>query len=377
MGTEDKANKSYIKYVGADKLLFDEKNPRMIEFKGLDDENKIINALWANMAVNEIVMSILANGFFENEPMYAIQEGDKYIVIEGNRRLAAIKAILNPEIIANDGMKAYRDKITPTILEQLRTELPVVVLKTREMAWRLIGFKHVNGAVKWDSLAKAEYIAQVHNTYDVPLEDIATQIGDSNRTTIRLYQGLMVLKQAEQATSFSSDDRFYSRLYFSHLYTAISYEGFQQFLGIDATKTIENPVPLDHLQQLEQLMLWLFGSKEQGLRPIIKSQNPDIRNLNQVLLDSDSKAMLLATGNFSVAYDNSLDGLVILTNAIMDARVAIEKAQAKLSFYDGNDDLARSALTLADLADTLFKSVKAIREAKKETAQEYKQRSLD
>lgn len=163
--------KTEVKYVGADKLLFDSKNPRMVEFGDMSDETKVINTLWQNMAVNEIVMSILANGFFENEPMYAIDaDGGKYTVIEGNRRLAAVKAILDPDIVANDGMKRYRDKITPAIKKQLSSELPVVVLESRESAWRLIGFKHVNGAVKWDSLAKAEYIAQVHNSYNVPFK---------------------------------------------------------------------------------------------------------------------------------------------------------------------------------------------------------------
>ena len=370
--------KTEVKYVGADKLLFDSKNPRMVEFGDMSDETKVINTLWQNMAVNEIVMSILANGFFENEPMYAIDaDGGKYTVIEGNRRLAAVKAILDPDIVANDGMKRYRDKITPAIKKQLRSELPVVVLESRESAWRLIGFKHVNGAVKWDSLAKAEYIAQVHNSYNVPLEDIATQIGDSNKTTIRLYQGLMVLRQAESETEFSSEDKYYSRLYFSHLYTAIGYEGYQNFLGLDLTQTSTSPVPQDHLKNLEQLMFWLYGSKQRDLRPIIKSQNPDLRNLNNVLLDSDSTSMLIATSDFRAAFENSQDGLDLFSKSIMDARVAIEKAQAKLSFYDGSEEIANSVLILANQADTLFSSIKAIRAQKLSSDQDKQARTID
>ncbi len=370
--------KTEVKYVGADKLLFDSKNPRMVEFGDMSDETKVINTLWQNMAVNEIVMSILANGFFENEPMYAIDaDGGKYTVIEGNRRLAAVKAILDPDIVANDGMKRYRDKITPAIKKQLSSELPVVVLESRESAWRLIGFKHVNGAVKWDSLAKAEYIAQVHNSYNVPLEDIATQIGDSNKTTIRLYQGLMVLRQAESETEFSSEDKYYSRLYFSHLYTAIGYEGYQNFLGLDLTQTSTSPVPQDHLKNLEQLMFWLYGSKQRDLRPIIKSQNPDLRNLNNVLLDSDSTSMLIATSDFRAAFENSQDGLDLFSKSIMDARVAIEKAQAKLSFYDGSEEIANSVLILANQADTLFSSIKAIRAQKLSSDQDKQARTID
>ena len=33
---------------------------------------------------------------------------------------------------------------------------------------------------------KAEYIAQVHNEYGIELKDIAEQIGDSNKITLKL-----------------------------------------------------------------------------------------------------------------------------------------------------------------------------------------------
>lgn len=361
--------------LGAKELHFDPKNPRMVIYTDLDDDDKIINKLWEAMAVDEIVMSILANGFFENEPLYVVVEDNKYIVVEGNRRLAAARAILNPEIISHDGMKRFSSRITPAIVNQLNHEIPVVILKGREDAWRLIGFKHVNGAVKWDSFAKAEYIAQVHNTFDVSLEDIADQIGDSNKTTIRLYIGLMILEQAERETSFSRDDKYYSRLYFSHLYTAIGYDGFRNFLGITGREPHANPIPSTHINNLGQLMMWLFGSKLQDIKPIIRSQNPDLRNLNQVLLDKDSTAMLLSTGNFEAAYDNSVDGLDTLTNSIMEARVSVQKALSKLNFYDGDEDILSSAMTLADQADTLFNSMKLLKNQIKDMSS--KTRSID
>ena len=60
-----------IRKINVSKLHFDEKNPRLVEYAPLESEENIIQILWDNMAVNEIVMSILANGFFENEALYA------------------------------------------------------------------------------------------------------------------------------------------------------------------------------------------------------------------------------------------------------------------------------------------------------------------
>lgn len=345
-----------LQKIKASKLYFDTKNPRLVEYSQLKNEDEIIQALWNDMAVNEIVMSILANGFFENEALYAIQEESKYIVIEGNRRLAAVKLILNPDRCK--GMTKYADKITEKLQNDLEEGLPVIVLEKREDAWRYIGFKHVNGPVKWDSYAKAEYIAQVHNDYKVALNDIAEQIGDSHKTTIKLYQGLMVLRQADKETTFKINDVYSNRVYFSHIYTAIMYEGFQDYLGLDISKETETPVPSEKLDRLEEIMFWILGSKSKNIRPIVRSQNPDIRNLNQVLQNSDAVQILRATGDFDVAYDRSQDGEDVFHQSVVEAQMSLQKALSKIAYYSGDIGILETAKNLADSADSLFKIMK-------------------
>lgn len=123
-----------IKRYSAGQLHFDYKNPRLVEFQitPKTPEAEIINILWDAMAVNEIVMSILAHGFFENEAMYAVREQDVLVIVEGNRRLAAVKAILNPDIIENSGMNKFKGKITDQLREQLENSLPVIILEDRK-----------------------------------------------------------------------------------------------------------------------------------------------------------------------------------------------------------------------------------------------------
>lgn len=350
------SNKKQIVRRGAQDLHFDYKNPRLVESGPLRNENEIITTLWEQMGVNEIVMSILANGFFENEALYAIDEDGKLIVVEGNRRLAAAKIILNPDLVK--GMSKYVNRITDEIIKQLSNDLPVIILDKREDAWRYIGFKHVNGAVKWDSYAKAEYIAQVHNDYNVPLEDIAEQIGDSNKITIKLYQGLMVLRQADTQTNFSISDVYYNRVYFSHIYTAIMYEGFQKYLGIDLSNISESPIPEQNLNKLEEVMFWILGSKSKSIKPVVRSQNPDLRRLNQILTNSDAVQMLRSSGDLSVAYDMSQDGGEIFHQALVEALRGVEKALSKITYYNGDGGMLQTALNVADSADSLFKAMK-------------------
>lgn len=363
-----------IERKGADELCFDQNNPRLVEFSNSTKESDILNVLWSNMAVNELVLSILANGFFPNEAMYAVNEDGKLVVVEGNRRLAAVKAILNPDLVKNGGMNKYRDRITDELRNSLSQELPVIILSNREEAWRYIGFKHVNGAAKWDSYAKAEYIAQVHNNYGVSLEEIASQIGDSNQTTQKLYQGLMVLNQADRETDFKKDDVYNKRIYFSHVYTSIMYSSMQEYLGLKLGDVSYAPVPQTNLKKLEEVMVWLLGSKKRDLPPVVKSQNPGIRQLCQVLQSPDAIQYLRIHNDLEMAYDWSQDGLNVFHESLVTAQAALQRAMSKVSYYEGNEDLLRTAMNMANTADDLFKIMK---EKKQSKAEDTNKRTLD
>ena len=348
-------------------LHFDSKNPRLIEFS-IDQstsEKTILNILWTEMAVDEIVLSILANGFFTHEALLAVNELGKTVIIEGNRRLAAVKSLLNPDDIDNNGMAKYASKITDALKLQL-ANLPVIVLEKREDSWGYIGFKHVNGPAKWGSYAKAQYIATVHNEYNVPLEKISEQIGDNNQTVLKLYQGLMVIDQAERRTDFKRDDIATRRLYFSHLYTGLQSQGFQRYLNLEQTpRDTTDPVPEDRLQNLEKVMFWLYGSKKKDIQPIIQSQNPDLGNLSSVLRNAPATVALEASNNLEMAYETSVGISKVFLNYLMDAKVALQKAYSNVSGYNGEIDPLRTAGTIAKLADNLYETMESINQKDK------------
>jgi len=88
-------------------------------------------------------------------------------------------------------------------------------------------------------------------------------INHRHDTVRRLYRGLMVLKQAEDAGLFDREDRYNTRFAYSHLWTGLGYTGIQEFLGLTAEKGFNpNPVPKGKLNNLKELCLWLYGSKE-------------------------------------------------------------------------------------------------------------------
>ena len=332
-------------------LVFDVKNPRLVEYDlaGSPSEAEIIEVLWRAMDVREVMLSIAASGFFQHEPLFVSEEGGKKIVIEGNRRLAAVKVLLDPTLIEASDIPA----IDEAAKEALR-RLPVI-LSTREAAWQYIGFKHVNGPAKWTSYAKSQYIANVHRQFGVDLEDIAKQIGDTHKTVQRLFRGMMVIEQAERWGIFDREDRSRPHFSFSHLYTGLDYPGISEFIGLgsEANEDLE-PVPFDRKPELEEICLWLYGSKKRGIPPVIQSQNPDLRNLNAVVANREAVAALRAGVELSRAFEISRPSTTVFDESVHAAKRALEKAHSLLSTgYDGSQQLLDVAENVADLADDL------------------------
>jgi len=71
-----------------------------------EDQNALIRDMFANEDAFEIVRSYVQNDVFPDEFPICIKENGKRIIIEGNRRLAALKALNEPDIIP-----AWRNRI--------------------------------------------------------------------------------------------------------------------------------------------------------------------------------------------------------------------------------------------------------------------------
>ncbi len=334
-------------------LAFDLRNPRLSEFDlpNSATEADVIHTLWEKMDVKEVMMSIAASGFFPHEPLIVSQENGKNVVIEGNRRLAAVKVLLNPSLIEGEG---ELPSITEDAKDNIR-ELPTV-RGTRVDAWRYLGFKHVNGPAKWSSYAKSRYIADVHRDFKVKLADIARQIGDTHRTAQRLFRGLMVIEQAERLNVFHRDDRWRNHFSFSHLYTGLDYEGISAFIGLrPETEEEREPVPPEKKVELGELCVWMYGSKKAGKPPVIETQNPHLRQLDAVVADKEAIAALRSGQDLAYAYETSRPSSTVFEESLLASKRELQRARGLLSIgYDGSDELLRIAGTVADLADDLY-----------------------
>jgi hypothetical protein len=301
-----------------------------------------------------------ASGYWRHEELFAAKDGGKLVVIEGNRRLAAVKLLTDDGLRNRLGINGL-PTLSPADRQKLET-LPVIACR-REDVWQYIGFKHVNGPQDWDSIVKAEYIARVHNDYSIPLDQIARTIGDRHDTVRRLYRGLMVLQQAERTGKFDMHDRYNTRFAYSHLYSGLGYENIQKFLGLTADKGFEpNPIPKSHLENLRELCLWLYGSEKEHKEPIVRSQNPHLRMLDETLGTKNGVAALRSGLPLETALKASRGDERLLREALVYAEQKLKEARGLvLTGFTGEDaELLSKAKVILTLSESIAAEMEEI-----------------
>ena len=233
-------------------LRLDLENPRLQTGSDFDisTEEELIEVLADIAALDELVLSICANSYLNLEPLIVCgPDGGPYTVLEGNRRIAAVRLIKDPIFAARLGIKI------PVPLDQKVLDSIEHVLVYRVTghgdAREFIGFKHINGPQRWDAYAKAKYVTEWYKKAErkLTIDEIAAKMGDNNNTLRAYIYAILIFEQAEAAGVWSLNDRpsARGRFGFSHLYTALLRTEYQEFLGLAG----------GHDQRCDQQELWV------------------------------------------------------------------------------------------------------------------------
>ncbi|WP_409073641.1 hypothetical protein [Micromonospora chalcea] len=146
-----------------DDVILDPQNVRLGQERETPQQ-LIINDLFQNAKALELVQAIAQLGYLTHEVPVVLRRNDELVVVEGNRRLAALKAIQNPYLVPGfaSSVKKHVDAMSEDDRESLRT-IRVKVAPSQVEADQLIAALHTsNPRVPWGPDRQAAFFeAQV------------------------------------------------------------------------------------------------------------------------------------------------------------------------------------------------------------------------
>ena len=341
-------------------LQFDKKNPRLMtgDEHSVADDMSIINSYREIAALDELITSICSNGYIDLEPLIVIgKNAGPFTVLEGNRRLAAIKLIRDPAL-AKRCKISLPEPIPARVLQSIK-KVSVHRVEKETDAESFIGFKHINGPHRWDAYAKAKFVAAWYKRdreTGLTIDSIARQTGDTNNTIRAYISSVFVLNQAEENKLFDIGDRYNkTRFPFSHLYTALGRKEYLAFLGLEKGWDLDpsdTPVSKKNIGKLGETLQYMYGSRSDDIKPLVISQNPDLKRLGECLVNRTALARIRSGDELNVAYAE-IDGPRLFGEALILANARLEKVIDLLPKYDGDKSLITVANDLLTRAETI------------------------
>ena len=260
----DEVAPSTVTQVEVSKLHFDPENPRLpLKLRGSRD-NEVFAFLLRECSLVELMLSIGAQNFFQGEPLLVVPRGDsgEFTVVEGNRRLAAVKLLSSedpPPIFVKQVLAAREEaRFKPTTV-------PVLEFASREEILVYLGYRHITGVNEWGALEKARYLKQLSDHFGNgpgKFKALAKQIGSRSDYVAQTLCALDLVEVANDDGFFEKNSIDPDQISFSLLTTALSYTSIYEFVGLESREDVDHEKI--NKDRLNELFSWLF--KEEGGR---------------------------------------------------------------------------------------------------------------
>lgn len=256
-------------------LFLDPENIRLqVEVKS--PQQSLINDLFVNENAMQVLESIANNGFFPDEVPVVIKEDGKFVTIEGNRRVAALKALARPELVPSKESEIKQlSKIARPIIDQL----DVVVAPDRASVRHFLASKHTQTTRRpWRPLRQAYFykaelergktVANLRKEY--PGVDVQKFL-----RLINIHKIAKSLKyDSDQVTKKIRNERKFPATTIERLYED---KKVREFLGFDFDQDGEVKIAIDRKQfekGFKKVLQDVTGGFASGFGPV------DSRTLN-------------------------------------------------------------------------------------------------
>ncbi|OAI11417.1 MULTISPECIES: ParB N-terminal domain-containing protein [Methylomonas] len=338
-----------IQQIAIDDLLLDEDNPRLPASIHRTTQ-AIIDYIAETTAIEELMSAIAENDFFPGEPLIAVEcenHPDKFTVVEGNRRLTALKLLQDPAFCSKPGARmreiSSSAKFKPSVV-------PVIVCTSREEVLPYLGFRHITGIKQWEPLSKARYIEQLFNLTNGAFpakerySEVSRTIGSRRDHIKRNLDALAVYRVIENNNFYEIDDLNEETIKFAVLSTAIADDKIGNFIGINVKDTdgniqISDPIVDGSVlkkNEISELTRWLYEKSEKGKTRVGESRN--LRELAAVVDNPRALEAFRRGSPLKIAYQQTGNLINDFIELLYRADASLTEAASIVATIDYDDD---------------------------------------
>ena len=252
-----------------EQIFLDPNNPRFWTEKGIRDipDPKIpdpsvqakTHDKIASFGISELHDSMLRNGFLPLDRIVVRPiEGhsDKFVIVEGNRRFAAL-TVLRQEI--EDATVNEEDIHDDQLQKLLKDTNRLVVLiyqglEAHDISWLLQGIRHISGIRPWAPAQRARLVAEQIDQKGLGFKSAGQTFGLSAHRVGSLYRSFKALDQMRQDDEFSAKAK---NEYFTLFEETIRNKAVREWLDwSNSTWRFEND------SNLKQFYSWISEDEE-------------------------------------------------------------------------------------------------------------------
>ncbi len=361
-------------------LRLDALNPRRTDREIHKTQKSLLIELYERFDLDDILASLSAYGYFSEEPLIAIADtkpsdttdaptnakssdttdAPTYTVVEGNRRLAALKILLFKE--DRDAVK-LRERPDIEVARSQLDPVPVKIYRTRKEVHPYLGVRHIVGVKQWESLAKAKYIRSLFEQ-GYALQDVARRVGSGKRTDV-VRRWILTLYTIEQANQQSDEpwDEVEEGFGFSWLYTSLGYQSVREYLGVTHgvfSSPNKAPVSKQFVKHLLLHMTDLYGPPPGRPREAVVRESRQIRGLASIYGSEDALAALRSGASFELCLQKTVNEKTQLVELLRKADYNLAQANGIAPHHAGHQEATQVARRCLKAAETLVATLRTI-----------------
>lgn len=352
-----------IEYANLSEIFLDSMNPRL--GSAAQDHKLTQEEIYERLrdwSLDELATSFLESGFWEHEAVLCVLDESnrrrRLVVIEGNRRIAALmrlKKTYEGEERSPKWLRLIDGGDEPA---GLFDKIPYIRISERSEVDSFLGFRHVTGIKEWRPPEKAAFIASLINERGISYRNVMRRIGSKTPVVERNYIAYCIftqMREIEDLDASKVEDRF------SVLFLSLRSARVRRFLGIENKFGIEPadvppPVDEEHVDQLREYSLWLFGAGEK--LPIVEDSR-QVDKFARVLASENGLNYLRAVPrpNLETAFIIAGGGQEEVFDLVKTATFSLQDALSSIHLYKTDEKLIAMVRRLIANADQIKKTL--------------------